>query len=68
MATDVILHRVLTVHHGDQAAAFSEHPTERVRRALRAAARVETEEWSALLLRMASALPDRGPIRVREEV
>jgi hypothetical protein len=54
----------LTLIEGDAVAEFSEHPTEVARRALFDAANVETPEWSALVLRFASALPDRRPRKV----
>jgi hypothetical protein len=52
----------LTLHHGGNERTFAAHPTAEARRWLLAAAEVETPEWSALLLRVASALPHRGPI------
>jgi len=45
----------LTLHHGDQQAQYVEHPTEVARKALMAAAEVETADW-------ASALPHRPAI------
>jgi hypothetical protein len=53
----------LTVHEGTQSASFDEHPTEVARRALIAAAAVESDDWAAVLRRFASALPRRGPLR-----
>jgi hypothetical protein len=53
---------VLTLHHGDSAREFAEHPTEAARKALIAAAEVEDGVWPALLLRAASALPCRAPL------
>jgi Bacterial RNA polymerase, alpha chain C terminal domain len=49
----------LTVHEGTVIPSFDEHPTEIARQALVAAATVETEEWAAILRRVASALPLR---------
>jgi hypothetical protein len=52
----------LTVIGGGGERTFEEHPTEIARRALMAAAEVETPEWAAVVLRFASALPHRGPL------
>jgi hypothetical protein len=52
----------LTLHQGDQQAVYVEHPTEVARRALMAAAEVETFDWAQILQRVASALPHRPAI------
>jgi hypothetical protein len=52
----------LTLHQGDAKTSFVEHPTEVARRALMAAAEVETDGWPELLRRSARALPCRGPL------
>lgn len=44
---------ILKLHQGDEAASFVEHPMEVARKALRAAADLETAEWAAVLLRFA---------------
>jgi hypothetical protein len=67
---------VLTVHDGEAQASFTEHPTEAARKALMAAAVVETPALASALRRVAMSLPrraaiarleapdlDRGPIR-----
>jgi hypothetical protein len=53
---------VLTLHQGDAEASFVEHPTEVARKALMAAADLETGRWPELLRRVASELPFRAPI------
>jgi hypothetical protein len=54
---------VLTLHQGDEEnRVFTEHPTEAARRALLAAADVETDEWGAVLRGVASSLPRRRPL------
>ena len=50
----------LTLIHGDGQQAFAEHPTEVARRALMAASRVETGEFSDQLAQFASTFPARG--------
>jgi hypothetical protein len=55
----------LTLIDGDAQQAFEEHPTEIARKALMAAAEVETDGWPELLRRSARALPKRGPILKR---
>lgn len=52
----------LTLHHGDQQAEYVEHPTEIARKALMAAAEVETLDWANILQRVASSLPHRPAI------
>jgi hypothetical protein len=52
----------LTLHQGDQQAEYVEHPTETARKALMAAAEVETSAWAGILQRVASALPHRPTI------
>ena len=52
----------LTLHHGDRQAQYVEHPTEVARKALLAAAEVETPDWASVLQRVASALPHRPAI------
>jgi hypothetical protein len=52
----------LTLHHGDQQAEYVEHPTETARKALMAAAEVETRDWASILERVASAMPHRPAI------
>jgi hypothetical protein len=52
----------LTLHQGDNRAEYTEHPIEIARKALMAAADVERDDWSGVLRRFASALPERGPI------
>lgn len=56
----------LTLHQGDQEAAFVEHPLEVARRALLEAANLERDEWAAVMRRFASALPNRSPVRKGE--
>lgn len=53
---------ILTLHHGDAEASFSEHPTETARKALIAAARIENPRLADQLRRFAETLPRRGPI------
>jgi hypothetical protein len=53
---------VLTLHQGDARQTFTEHPIETARKALEAAASVETGELADVLARFARRLPDRGPI------
>ena len=53
----------LTLHQGDAAASFEEHPTEIARRALIAAAQVETGQLADHLRRVAETLPNRGSLR-----
>lgn len=52
----------LTLHQGQAQAEYIEHPIEVARRALLAAASLETEppEWQQRFRRVADALPDRG--------
>jgi hypothetical protein len=57
----------LTLIVGAAQQAFETHPTEIARRALMAAAEVESPRLADQLLRFAEALPDRGPI-VKERV
>jgi len=57
----------LTLHLGDAEASFEEHPIEIARKALIAAAELESPDWSAVMLRFASALPPRGRLIQREE-
>lgn len=52
---------VFTMYEGSAHASFEEHPTMTARRALIAAALVETPEWAQILQRVASTLPHRGP-------
>lgn len=52
----------LTLHHGDAQAAFEEHPTETARRALTAAAQVESPHLADHLRRFAETLPPRAPL------
>jgi hypothetical protein len=52
----------LVVHHRDQQAVYAEHPTEVARKALLAAAEVETRDWASILERVASSLPRRPAI------
>jgi hypothetical protein len=53
----------LTLHHGAGEATFTEHPTEMARKALLAAAEIETPHLAAAMRRVAAALPDRPAIR-----
>lgn len=53
----------LTLHQGDNQAEFTEHPTEVARKALTAAAKVESPPLADHLSRFAATLPDRAPIR-----
>lgn len=56
-----------TLHQGANQAAFIEHPVEAARRALEAAAEVESDrEWCGLMLSFARSLPDRRPLRRAE--
>lgn len=48
---------VLTLHHGDAEAVFTEHPTEAARRALMEAATVESPRWAIVMMDFARALP-----------
>jgi hypothetical protein len=57
----------LTVLEGAASASFSEHPTEVARKALLAAAACETDDWAAVLRRVASALPHRAPLAIDRE-
>jgi hypothetical protein len=54
---------VLTLHQGEQEQEFAEHPTEAARRALHEAAAIESPAWRDVMLRFASTLPRRAPIR-----
>ena len=58
---------VLTLIDGDAHADFVEHPTEVARRALMAAAEVESDGWPELLRRSARALPHRAPVRTADD-
>jgi hypothetical protein len=49
-----------TLHQGGATQTFEEHPVEVARKALLAAAEVESSRWSGILLRFAEALPERG--------
>jgi hypothetical protein len=49
----------LTLIHNEQTRAFDEHPIETARKALMAAADLETEAWAEVLRRFASTLPRR---------
>ena len=53
----------LTLVQGDAEQAFQQHPMEVARRALMAAADLESEDWAARLRRVAAALPSRGSIK-----
>jgi hypothetical protein len=53
----------LTLHHGENQQEYVEHPIEVARRALMAAAKVESGRWPELLRRVAQSLPERGAIR-----
>ncbi len=64
---------ILTLHHGEAEAIFTEHPIEIARRALLEAAELESqsggalaEEWMYTLKRIAKALPHREPITRRD--
>jgi hypothetical protein len=57
----------LTLHQGDQRAEYVEHPIEMARRALLAAAELESGRWPELLRGTARNLPERGPIMKRED-
>jgi hypothetical protein len=52
----------LTLHHGDQQAEYIEHPTERARRALMAAADVEDDSLALAMRLAARSLPRRERI------
>ena len=52
----------LTLHQGEEQQEYTEHPTMLARQALLEAAEVETEDWAALLRRVARALPNRPRI------
>ena len=52
----------LTLHQGESKREFVEHPTEVARKALIAAAEVETDDWAAILRRVALALPRRESV------
>jgi hypothetical protein len=49
-----------TLINGDEQTAFEEHPIETARKALTAAAEIEGPDWAGVMLRFASALPERG--------
>jgi hypothetical protein len=53
---------VLTLHQGDSEASFVEHPIEVARKALNAAADIESEQIAARLRRVAELLPVRTTI------
>jgi hypothetical protein len=62
----------LTLHQGESRAEYTEHPMEVAKRALREGARLEIESGSdlglqlgAVMLRFASTLPEREPIRAK---
>ena len=55
----------LILHHGGGRAEYVEHPTEVARKALLAAAEVETEPVAAAMRRVAAALPIRRHTRER---
>ncbi len=57
----------LTLHQGGAEASFTVHPTEVARRALMAAARIESPHLADHLRRFAETLPARGPILKRGE-
>jgi hypothetical protein len=52
----------LTLLQGDARAEYIEHPTEMARKALLAAAEVETPLLANRLVRIARLLPKRGPL------
>jgi hypothetical protein len=52
-----------TLHQGQSEATFEEHPTELARKALIAAAQIETPTLARHLHRIAELLPDRAPVR-----
>jgi hypothetical protein len=56
---------VLTLHHGEAHAEYkyTEHPIEVARKALMAAADLETGAWAEVLRRFASTLPHRCSAR-----
>lgn len=53
----------LTLYQGENKQEYVEHPTEVARRALLAAAEVESGWLVEVMRRFASALPPRAPIR-----
>ena len=53
---------VFTLHQGDAEASFVEHPVEVARKALMAAADLETPRWAEALRRFAELLPVRTTI------
>jgi hypothetical protein len=57
----------LTLHQGTAEQVYAEHPIEIARRALREAAEAEGPDWASIMLRVASALPERGPIMKKGE-
>jgi hypothetical protein len=57
-----------TLHQGDAEQTFVEHPTETARRALVAAADVETAWLAEELRRLAWALPNRAAMPCRHQV
>lgn len=56
----------LTLHQGAAQGSFTEHPTEIARRALLAAAGLETPVLADHLRRFADTLPHRAAIRTEE--
>ncbi len=59
----------LTLIDGNAQQAYEEHPVEVARRALMAAADLESPDWAARFRRVAAALPHRGgPVAVGRDV
>lgn len=57
----------LTLHQGDTQQEFVQHPVEVARVALYAAAEIEGGEWASVILRFASALPNRPRMQQKRE-
>jgi len=56
----------LILHQGDAQAEYVEHPTEVARKALMAAAEIESGRWPELIRNAARLLPDRRSILKKE--